>query len=105
MTNGKGAKSGPRTSFRGTLEQLQYLVALTEVLGAWEWMATGYWCYRCRSGAILNWWPSTGTINFQGPAQQAAELRYALIHVLRCGDSASNKMLEHRTAASPGGES
>lgn len=38
-------------------------------------MSDGYWRFNDQTGAILNWWPSTGTYNFQGPppAKRALE--------------------------------
>lgn len=64
--------------FRGSLDQLQGLVALTRVSGDWEWMPAGFWRFRRDDGAILNWWTSTGTISFQGPPQAAADFEHCL---------------------------
>lgn len=72
----------PRKIFPGTIEQLREIVALTGVPGEWEWMRASYWRYRCDDGAILNWWPSTGTFNFQGPAAAANAFKWALIEVV-----------------------
>lgn len=64
--------------FVGPLEALQEHVAESGFSGFWESMPAGYWRYVCQTGAILNWWPSTKTINFQGRAEAAGELRMAL---------------------------
>jgi hypothetical protein len=45
-------------------------------------MPGGFVRFRCCSGGILNYWPTTGTINFQGPAAAAAELEQALAAVV-----------------------
>jgi hypothetical protein len=35
--------------------------------------------YRAKSGGILNWWKSTGTITFQGPEAAAEKLKKAFV--------------------------
>lgn len=60
--------------FPGDLADLKAWVRSAHLKGVWEETPI-YWRFRCRTGAILNWWPSTGTINFQGPARE----KYALI--------------------------
>jgi hypothetical protein len=68
------------------------------VLGEWSFHKKGYF-YRFRTAteAILNWWPSTGTINFQGRDAEQFEalfLKHALVGaaqsepVLVCEESA-----------------
>ena len=64
--------------FRGSIDQLRAFIAETGFEGDWEIIPHG-WCYRCRSGALLNWWFTTGTINFQGPPERASALEAALI--------------------------
>ncbi len=39
--------------------------------------------YRTDSGAVLNWWPSTGTLQLQGPAEARSALEAALSEALR----------------------
>jgi hypothetical protein len=68
----------PRKLFNGSLEQLQRIVATAGPEGAWEHMPTSYWRYRANSGAILNYWPTTGTFNFQGPAAAARDFEHAI---------------------------
>ena len=59
--------------FRGSLEELQELVATTGISG--EWVESKQQIqYRTDSGAILNYWESTGTLNFQGAPDSAKEL-------------------------------
>jgi hypothetical protein len=52
------------------LSAVRDLVALTGIDG--EWTEMGNHCqFRAVSGAILNYWKSTGTVNFQGPSLAA----------------------------------
>jgi hypothetical protein len=63
--------------FRGRFEKLQELVATTGISG--EWVETRQQIqYRTDSGAILNYWESTGTVNFQGSPDSAKELEAAM---------------------------
>jgi hypothetical protein len=66
--------------FRGSLEELQELVATTGIDGEWieQKQLTQY---RADSGAILNFWSSTGTVNFQGPPSAAKEFEAAVFQV------------------------
>jgi hypothetical protein len=45
---------------------------LTEINGTWRDLGN-HKQFRAETGAILNWWQSTGTISFQGPALAAAQ--------------------------------
>jgi hypothetical protein len=51
---------------RGSVKKMQKCVARTKIGGAWHEFPNGQWQYRTRGGAILNWWASSGTVNFQG---------------------------------------
>jgi hypothetical protein len=63
--------------FRGHFEKLQELVATTGISG--EWVESKQQIqYRTDSGAILNYWESTGTVNFQGLPDSAKELEAAM---------------------------
>lgn len=64
--------------FCGTLSELMDAIARMGIAGTWEEMPTGYARCRCTNGAILNWWPRTGTINVQGRRDAQAELLTAL---------------------------
>lgn len=68
--------------FRGSIDQLAFAVSKTGLAGEWEAMPTGYWRFVCKSGALLNFWPQTGSFNFQGPKGAAAELENALAAVV-----------------------
>jgi hypothetical protein len=56
------------------LAAVRDLVALTGIDG--EWTEIGNHCqFRADNGAILNYWKSTGTVNFQGPGLAAEEFK------------------------------
>jgi hypothetical protein len=56
------------------LDTVRDLVWGTGIDGAWTEM--GDHCqFRAKNGAILNFWRSTGTINFQGPGLAAEEFK------------------------------
>lgn len=56
------------------LAAVRDLVALTGIDG--EWTEMGNHCqFRAETGAILNFWKTTGTVNFQGPGLAAAEFQ------------------------------
>lgn len=69
--------------FDGTLSELRKVVSMTHLRGKWNRMPAGFWRYKCATGAILNWWKSTGTYNIQGPPTEAARLRRAVTRALR----------------------
>src|ERR1700738_4172719 len=58
-------------------EALRKLIALTGISG--RWIERNNHCeFRTGDGAVLNYWKSKGTINFQGSELAAEELRIAL---------------------------
>jgi hypothetical protein len=82
-----------KRKFRGTFEELQELVTTTGIGG--EWIdQTQVTQYRADSGAILNYWSSTGTVNFRGGPVAAEELETAMFSATtdstRAGSSHSN---------------
>ena len=52
--------------FLGDLKKLKKCVARTGVAGQWRELENGPWQFHARTGAVLNWWESSGTIQFQG---------------------------------------
>jgi hypothetical protein len=68
--------------FRGSLEELQDIVIRCAILGKWSFhKKSRFYRFQAATGAILNWWPNTGTINFQGQDAQEFE-RLFLEHAL-----------------------
>jgi hypothetical protein len=61
--------------FKGSLAELQEVVAACKIRGKWQNNAEHHY-YRFISKSkemVLNWWPHTGTINFQGKRQERFE--------------------------------
>ena len=67
--------------FAGDVRDLQNVVAYLRLEYELHFLGIGYWRFRLKNGAILNFWPSTQTINFQGPPKKANELRKALARI------------------------
>ena len=68
--------------YRGDFEELREMVARLKHPG--EWLGDNKKrVYRADSGAVLNWWPSTGTLQLQGPAEACSALETALSGALR----------------------
>jgi hypothetical protein len=69
--------------FRGSLEELQDIVIRCAIPGEWSFhKKSRFYRFQAETGAILNWWPATGTINFQGHDAEQFEtlvLRHALV--------------------------
>jgi predicted nucleotide-binding protein len=66
----------PMKKFDGGLELLKELVA-TSGPGEWTDIEHGHQ-FRAKSGATLNWYPSTGTVSYGGPRPAKAALMEAL---------------------------
>jgi hypothetical protein len=73
------------SKFHGSLDDLQDIVMRCAILGEWSFHKNGrFYRFQTAAGPILNWWPTTGTINFQGhDAEQfeAVFLQHALAGV------------------------
>jgi predicted nucleotide-binding protein len=61
-------------NFKGAAEDLIAKVAAAGVAGEWAVDGQGKHCFRAKKGGILNFWPSKGTLQFQGKADARAEL-------------------------------
>lgn len=60
--------------FKGSFEELQNTVTNSGCVGAWTDIANGKQ-FKTADGGILNWFPATGRINFQGPAAAREKLQ------------------------------
>lgn len=60
--------------FNGSFEELQTTVAGFGCVGTWTDIANGKQ-FKTKEGGILNWFPATGRINFQGPAAAREKLQ------------------------------
>jgi uncharacterized protein YjlB len=55
------------TKFHGSLDELKAAIAACELEGEWsENMQNRFHSFHAESGEVLNWWPSTATVQFQG---------------------------------------
>jgi predicted nucleotide-binding protein len=65
--------------FKGTLDELKGTVASAGLQGAWSDDGHGKIAFRTKDGGVLNWWPSSGTVQTQGQdeAKQALEVAVA----------------------------
>ncbi len=75
--------------FTGAYQDLQDRLKSLSGNGEWHDLNENQKQFRHRNGAILNWYPSTGTINFQGPAESRPPLESAVATALStsAGDS------------------
>lgn len=55
--------------FKGSFEALKIVVDATGASGEWR-DQDNHHQFRANDGAILNWWESSGTIQFQGPPEE-----------------------------------
>jgi hypothetical protein len=71
--------------FKGSLEDLQKIVARCAIPSNWQLHTkSNYHRFRASTGAILNWWPTTGAMNFQGKEAEHFKdlfLRHTLVEV------------------------
>jgi hypothetical protein len=53
--------------FRDSIDELQAKVKHCGLDGDWRLHTKQkFYQFRAKSGEVLNWWPGTGTVNFQG---------------------------------------
>jgi hypothetical protein len=65
------------TIFRGTFEDFQEKVMAAGCRGVWSDISHGKQ-FRTEAGTIMNWFPGTGTVQFQGAEADRDILRSAL---------------------------
>jgi len=61
--------------FTGSPKKLRKIIDRLDVDGVWEDIENGGEQYRCRDGAILNYWPKSGKLHFQGNKRTATRFR------------------------------
>jgi hypothetical protein len=65
--------------FLGNFRVLQQRVKNCQVRGVWRYItANDLHQFKAETGENLNWWPTTGTITFQGGDVSVLQDRYAL---------------------------
>lgn len=67
--------------FVGEFDELETLVSGLGYKGDWK-EDNGKKAFRSDDKAVLNWWPSTGTLQFQGPAAPRKQLEEAVTKAL-----------------------
>ena len=65
-------------TFKGDFEDLHTLVANSGTPGYWRELPNGHIQFRSVRGAVLNWWPTTGTITVQGKPAAVDEFKLSL---------------------------
>lgn len=64
--------------FHGTIEELKKIVSSTGISGEWQVDGAGKHTFRSREESVLNWWPSKGTVQFQGKPEGKAILEQSV---------------------------
>src|SRR5579862_4569004 len=75
--------------FNDGIDILKSIVESCGIAGEWRVLASDQQQFKARNGACVNWWPN-GTLLFQGPAAEKAELEAAFNTALKAS-SASPK--------------
>lgn len=73
-----GRDMKPWVRYHGPFEELKQLIKLARIPGDWRELDEGDHQFYTTIGAYLNWWPSTGTVTFQGRSSAVQQLREAL---------------------------
>jgi hypothetical protein len=69
-----------------TLDQLMAVVAACEREGEWSKNTkNNFYSFHAQTGEVLNWWPSTGTVQFQGTCPGEFRALFAATSSLREG--------------------
>lgn len=79
------AKPVMRLRFTQGLAALQKVVNDLEVPGTWISLNENQWQFLASAGGVLNWYPSTGTVNFQGPSSGRNQLESRVLPALTSG--------------------
>jgi predicted nucleotide-binding protein len=64
--------------YHGSIEELRALLDNAGLKGAWDKEAQGKHTFRTKDSGVMNWWPSTGTLQIQGPADAKSRLELAI---------------------------
>ena len=67
--------------YRGDVNLLKSLVGGIDIHGSWSGIKRQF-TYRASTGAVLNWWPTTGTFTVQGPEMAALAFEEALLDAM-----------------------
>lgn len=64
--------------FKGSLDELKHLIEAAGIRGTWHDDVAGKHSFRSQDDGVLNWWPGTGTVQFQGQTAGKDALEAAL---------------------------
>jgi predicted nucleotide-binding protein len=81
--------------FKGTVEDMKGFVEKTGIRGQWQ-ESSGKHSFRTQQDGILNWWPSSGTLQYQGTEPGKTQLEQAVTAAMSTGVGGT-------TLAGPGG--
>jgi hypothetical protein len=84
------ARLGPRKAIGFRVQDMSRLARLVDLVGLeGSWRDLGNQKqFRASSGAVLNWWKTTGTILFQGPDDEAAQFELQFLQAVAESDRA-----------------
>jgi hypothetical protein len=69
-----------KRKFAEDFDDLRQVMSVIDIRGVWR-KRENHHQYRATTGAVLNWWKSTGTITFGGPESAAKDLEAAFLSV------------------------
>ena len=78
--------------FYGSIRELSKIIDSSEFRGGWAKPAQrNKKVFRFNNGALMNWWPSSGSINFQGNIEAKEEVQAVLTPLLfsKMGETSS----------------
>jgi hypothetical protein len=65
------------------LDQLMAVVAACELDGEWSKNTKNkFHTFHAETGEVLNWWPSTGTVQFQGNRREEFRAAFCCQHIM-----------------------
>jgi deoxycytidylate deaminase len=71
-----------RLRFLGKIEELKERLKSLERVGEWKEIHGNQYQFRAQNGAIFNWFPNTGSINFQGSTEFRGNLEEDVANLL-----------------------
>lgn len=83
--------------YEGKFDLLQNWVAEIDPNGTWREL-DGHWQFRATNRGIMNWWPRTGTMQFQGRKVGSEELHDRLRDKVSQGSPRPAKLSRHKGA-------
>jgi hypothetical protein len=80
------------TKVRCTLGELMAVVETYDLEGEWsENTKNKFHTFHAETGEVLNWWPSTGTVQFQGRCPEKFRKRFCHEQIKLAGPAAELK--------------